>query len=243
MNYLARMKFFSAQTYALERTLVGAVLALCLIIAARSAITGNWRFLFLLWNIALAYVPLAAARHVWRIHIDGSAAHLAGWSILWLLFFPNTFYLVTDFIHLKQRGTVVVWLDMLLLFLAALIGVVTGVASLQCMARVWGRMVTAGWRFVFVPSIAILTAFGIFVGRFLRWNSWHIVTNPTVIVQDLKALFFLNSAEYGAAALFLSATALVIATSYALWEGMCAVPWLKDESREESVPDSKQKPR
>jgi uncharacterized membrane protein len=109
-------------------------------------------------------------------------------GLLWLLFFPNALYLVTDFIHLGRVGGVSIWYDLIMFLCFALAGLLLGLNSLFLMQTVVderaGRL--AGWLFVLVT--VGLAGYGIYLGRFLRWNSWDVFTNPLHLAGDMLAM-------------------------------------------------------
>jgi len=104
-------------------------------------------------------------------------------AFFWLIFFPNAPYILTDFQHLVKLRDVPVWYDVILLLWFAFTGLLLGMVSLFLMQEVirreFGRWV--GWGFVAVVSV--LTSAGVYVGRFLRWNSWDIFRDPTGMAQ------------------------------------------------------------
>ena len=132
--------------------------------------------------------------------ISAAAVKLApryGWLALvltgpiWLLFFPNAPYIVTDFYHLDNRPPVPMWYDIGLIATYAFTGCFLGLASLRTMhelterllARlgIWGKMIS--WLFV---AIALgLSALGIYLGRFGRFNSWDLFSNPFSVVKEI----------------------------------------------------------
>jgi len=133
---------------------------------------------FLIWNLALAWVPLfmavgfaALRRSVWQLP----------WLLGWLVFLPNSVYLVTDLSHLGEGG-VELWRHVLQYGFAAWTGIMLGVVSLRLIhtrtERDYG--VVFGWMLV-VASIG-LCAIGVVIGRFQRWNSWDLVTQPKAVV-------------------------------------------------------------
>lgn len=142
-------------------------------------------FVFLLWNLFLAWLPLFFALLARR-----NAASRLGrwlWGGLWLLFFPNAPYLLTDLLHLGRAGQIPIWYDMIMLFTFALAGLFLGFASLfwlqDLVAKSWNRL--TGW--LFVVAVLGLSSFGVYIGRFLRWNSWDILLNPTSLLRNLAA--------------------------------------------------------
>ena len=147
----------------------------------RIRISGNTDYDFLVWNLFLAWLPLgmsylASSFSKKRRYI---ALTLPIAAILWLLFFPNAPYIVTDLFHLRHpRENVPIWYDTLLINWFAWTGVLLGVFSLFMMhdivRRSFGRII--GW--LFVLSVGTLCGVGIYIGRFLRWNSWDVLLNP-----------------------------------------------------------------
>ncbi|RKH07507.1 DUF1361 domain-containing protein [Corallococcus carmarthensis] len=137
-------------------------------------------FAFLSWNLFLAWAPytLALLARVLIARGLGSPWRLAPLAFGWLALFPNAPYLVTDFIHLRQRPVVPLWFDAALLALFAATGWMLGLLSLEVWKRWleerWGR--TAAWAFVAVTSL--LCGYGIYLGRVERWNSWDVLARP-----------------------------------------------------------------
>jgi uncharacterized membrane protein len=160
--------------------------ALCVaLLVGRVAQTGSLAFLFLPWNLLLAWVPFGCSQLAARLGPRASAARLVPLGLLWLLFFPNAPYLVTDLLHLRARPPVPLWYDLALLTTFAWTGMLLGLASLGgahrlVRARLGGR---AGW--AFVCGSAALSGLGIYLGRFGRWNSWDVVVQPGALFMDL----------------------------------------------------------
>lgn len=159
----------------------GVLLALGLI-AGRIWHTGSITYAFLGWNLFLAWMPLLFA---WLAERAKWGATAVVWSVLWLLFFPNAPYIVTDFVHLAPRPGVPFWYDLMLILTCALVGLLLGLASLGLIhgraARAFGTAV--GWLIVLLACG--LAGVGVAIGRFLRWNSWDALLNPLALVQDL----------------------------------------------------------
>ena len=155
-----------------------------LLLAVRIIITGQLIYIFLAWNLFLAWVPFAISNKL-ENNNTASGWKTGGLFFLWLLFLPNAPYIITDFLHLKQRAPVPYWYDVLLLFSAAFNGLMLGLLSLQSVeifltSKFGSRKATLVILFSF-----FLCAFGIYIGRFLRWNSWDILTNPTDLAKDI----------------------------------------------------------
>ncbi len=155
------------------------------LVVVRVLYSGQINYVFLLWNLFLAWLPLLFALLAIRWQKRPFLALAA--AFLWLLFFPNAPYLVTDLIHLRTFEPVPLWYDLILLLDFALLGLFLGLASLRIMHRlVNGRFgAFAGWSFVlFVLAVGGL---GVYIGRFLRWNSWDLFTRPLALTADIWA--------------------------------------------------------
>lgn len=153
------------------------------LLVVRAFYSGQLLYAFLVWNLILAWLPFLLATVVIMFPVKHYVTFFFG--LLWLLFFPNAPYIVTDLLHLRPRGDVPLWYDMILLFSFALTGLCLAYASLSLMqttvtARWGGR---AGW--LFVLAALALAGLGVYIGRFLRWNSWDVFSNPTSLLLDL----------------------------------------------------------
>jgi uncharacterized membrane protein len=141
---------------------------------ARASVVGP-RFVFLGWNLFLAWVP-------WVVSVS-LRAQQPGWvfwplTLTWLAFFPNAPYLITDFAHLKARPPVPMWFDVLFLAAFAWAGCLWGWDSLWRVHRALTLRIGARWAsFATAVSVA-LCGVGVFLGRFERLNSWELVTDP-----------------------------------------------------------------
>ncbi len=153
--------------------LVAGTFALALLVA-RVLYTGQLTYLFLAWNLWLAVVPLVLAEPE-----RGGPVRF----VLWWLFFPNAPYLVTDLVHLEPRSAPY-WFDIGMLVAFAWAGLLAGSMALERMyARVEGRALRA----LFLGSVALSSGFAIWLGRFLRLNSWDPLLRPwtsLAIVSD-----------------------------------------------------------
>lgn len=154
--------------------------------AARVAATGTPHFGFLLWNLFLALVPLGLSLALARVKDRRLGLAVAAG---WLLFFPNAPYMLTDLIHLKQKDGVPLWFDLILLLSFALVALACGLHSLRGV-HVWFERTFSplvGW--VTVLFSLGLTGFGIYLGRFPRWNSWDVVGRPGELLADIADRF------------------------------------------------------
>jgi uncharacterized membrane protein len=156
---------------------IGLVTALCLVAAdLRRFAEVEPSYGFLHWNLFLAWIPLVLAYAIaWAARREITRPLLPLLALGWIVFLPNAPYLVTDLVHLRELVNVP---NAVVLSLLAFTGLLIGVKSIQLVQGavecLWG--VAAGWRAVQV--IAVLTAFGVYLGRVLRWNSWTILVHP-----------------------------------------------------------------
>lgn len=163
--------------------LVLSSLAAISLLALRMDRVGRPAFAFLVWNLVLAWVPFVLALGVAAVH-RRRGPRLLLWVLGagWLLFLPNAPYILTDFIHLGRSGGVPLWFDAALIGTFAGTGLCLGLASLLVVHHVVearaGRAV--GWA-VAVSSL-LLSAIGVYLGRFPRFNSWDVLTNPQGLV-------------------------------------------------------------
>jgi uncharacterized membrane protein len=176
-----------------RRLVVGSLLAatgFCVaILVARVLFTDTVHFSFLGWNLLLAWIPFGAALVVYDGRRVGRGKwHQIGFAALWLLFFPNAPYIVTDFIHLGRFGDPVpLWVDALLLTAFAWTGLLLGLVSLYLIHTAARAALGTAKAWATVAAAVILGGFGIYLGRFQRWNSWDILSEPGAVLADVVA--------------------------------------------------------
>lgn len=144
--------------------------------------------LFLVWNLFLALIP-----YIISTGLMGTAKVnryvFAIWFGIWLVFLPNAPYIVTDLLHLKNSLTRLMWLDVLVVTSFAYNGLMLFFLSLKDMESLLNIHVPKPMVKMVIPIILLLSAFGMYLGRFLRYNSWEIVQNPFSLLQDIIAIF------------------------------------------------------
>src|ERR1019366_2468091 len=160
--------------------------------ALRMCCTFNFNYIFLPWNLILAWVPLAFAT---RIIKEGNKFKLAAWFFAWFIFFPNAPYIITDFIHLKPRDNFPFWFDSILLYAFAFAGLMPGVVSALLVYKKLKDLVPQYIAKGLMVMVMFFSGYGIYMGRFLRYNSWDILTNPFEILADTAARI-LHPASY-----------------------------------------------
>ena len=160
--------------------LFGMLLSWCAaLLLFRFARSGSLALGFLAWNLFLAAIPAVAAWFFARAMAKGtSLIEKLGWFVIWLVFLPNAPYIITDFVHLSTHPRIPFWYDTALLVSCARTGLLLGYTSIADVQFVIARRFSplAGW--MLVAAAVLLSGFGIYLGRFLRWNSWDTVTSP-----------------------------------------------------------------
>lgn len=155
-------------------------------IAARMAYTGTSGHVWLLWNLVLAWIPFVLALLLYeRARAGAPLGVLVPLGLLWLVFFPNAPYLVTDLKHIGGGGRVPLLYDVLLLSAGAWTGLLLGLTSLFLVHLVVRRRMGAPNAWGLVVGVLVLSSFGIYLGRVLRWNSWDVVANPGPLGAEL----------------------------------------------------------
>jgi len=142
--------------------------------------TGNSFYRFLVWNLFLAWVPLAAALIAHALDRLGAHTPATGAGIVWLVFFPNAPYMLTDYIHLREtpHGSPL-WWDALMLSSFVWTALMLGFFSLYLMQNAWGAYVRSRFVSWLLAALALtLGSFGVYLGRFVHINSWDALLHP-----------------------------------------------------------------
>lgn len=193
MNYLISkvpvLRRYYFEQSELERTLILSCLFSVGLVLFRGVYADNWRYISLIWNLFLAFVPYWISNRVSkRKDYMRSNVKFFAFFICWLLFLPNSFYIITDLFHLRHNVSIPLWYDLATIFSTAWNGLLMGVLSVRQMENIvekkW-NIETGVW---FLYPIMLLNAFGIYLGRYLRFNSWDVVTNPSNLIDEIVYL-------------------------------------------------------
>jgi uncharacterized membrane protein len=217
-----RRWFLQSET---DRLLTSQMCFSCGLVILRMIHAHSLLFVFMIWNLFLAYVPYALSSWLNRRldreerfsgrqldrpltqslsrPIKRRPLFLVAVCLIWLLFFPNAFYMLTDLFHLhdSRNPKVPEWFDLAMIFSFAWNGLLLGVLSLRQMERLledkrlanalFGRRLQVPLPYptaaVVYPVIG-LSALGIYTGRYLRYNSWDIITDPFQLIEDITAM-------------------------------------------------------
>jgi uncharacterized membrane protein len=180
----------------------------------------------MVWNLFLAWLPLIAALAAYNLarrHRRGAWLLVAICAVLWLLFFPNAPYILTDFGNLWPRFNMPFWYDVLMYVAFALSGTFLGLVSLYVMQLIVGRLKGPVASWLFALAALALSAFGVYLGRFPRYNSWDVFTSPQSLllgIWDRLSNPAANIQMFAFTALF----ALVLMSAYLMLFAMVQFP-------------------
>ncbi|MFT9495373.1 DUF1361 domain-containing protein [Anaerosolibacter sp.] len=166
---------------------------------------------YLIWNLFLAWIPLGVSVMMCYFYIFFKPNALRTLLLIflgsiWLLFYPNAPYILTDFIHLSQMKfysgigsyymSFLLWYDFTMICLFVLTGFLLGLFSLYLLHSIVqdGQGNWPGWIFVFVTLF--LSSFGVYLGRFIRWNSWDLIHRPNALLESILASFHAHAMAF-----------------------------------------------
>jgi uncharacterized membrane protein len=167
-----------------------------MLVAFRVHYTSKVTFVFLVWNTILALIPyfISTLLVVYHHRIKSPLILLIPIAV-WLCFFPNAPYILTDLFHLRQRPNVPYWFDLALILFFAWNGLMLGYASLADIHSIlnerFNRLI--GW--IATLGFLVLGGFGIYLGRYLRWNSWDVISSPSGLIEDISSRI-VNPTDY-----------------------------------------------
>ena len=178
----------------------------------KSVLTHNLALWGINWNLFLAWIPIFIV--LWlenkvRINALQKWEVLTG-SLLWLLFFPNSPYIITDLVHLQSLSGNTYWHYQIMIFTYAFVSLACGLLSLYWIQKVWTKVFSLNWSNFFTFGSIMLSGYGIFLGRVQRWNSWdffvhpfsllkhiiHSIKNPTAILMTFEFSLFIGLAYW-----------------------------------------------
>ncbi len=148
----------------------------------------DFRYWFLFWNLALAWLPLLFA---WQLLNHLERSRWLNWvgiilTFVWLGFLPNSFYLISDLIHLKNTGEVSLLFDAVLFISFIFNGFVSGFISLYIVHRELLRRIDRTAAHSIIAGVILLCSFAIYLGRSLRWNTWDVLVKPAGVIFDVS---------------------------------------------------------
>ncbi|HYH36187.1 MAG TPA: DUF1361 domain-containing protein [Candidatus Saccharimonadales bacterium] len=176
---------------------------------------------YLSWNLFLAWLPLLFALRLMTVlkrKLWSSWEALAT-SFLWLIFLPNSFYIISDLIHLRDAANADILYDSVMFISFVFTGLLLGFSSLYLIHLQLRRRLSPRGAGFWVAVTLVLCSAAIYLGRDLRWNSWDILTNPGGLLFDI-ADRVQHPAAYPHMLLIISAFFILLAGMYnVLWRG------------------------
>ena len=175
----------------LEQLLFMSICFSIMMVTARVMYTGSIHFVFLVWNLFLAIIPYAITHFltVKPSWIESKLKFIVAF-IVWILFIPNSFYILTDLYHLNDQHNVPAWFDLLLIISFAWNGLMLGIFSVRQMEKIVEAMLLYRNEILFLYPVMWLNALGVYIGRYMRFNSWDVIANPLSLTGDIIEILF-----------------------------------------------------
>ncbi|MEX1995507.1 MAG: DUF1361 domain-containing protein [Candidatus Saccharimonadales bacterium] len=168
---------------------IGLLSVLCLFLFIfQEVAVGSIRYWFIPENLGLSWLSLLFA---WVLARQLKVRRWASWqnialTILWLGFLPNAWYVLTDFLHIYPSGDTTQLYDIVLLSTLVVSGFIVGFTSLYLVHQELHKRLGARWGLLIIDGVILLSSFAIYLGRFLRWNTWDVVTNPSGVILNVS---------------------------------------------------------
>ena len=140
-------------------------------------------YIFLIWNLFLAWIPYLLSLQFMKLDIRESRVGAALLLLLWILFLPNGPYIITDLIHLRPRAGAPMWYDVLLISTIAWNGLLLTLLSVGNIHRRLQAHVSPMKLWAALFLLFLSAGYGIYLGRFLRLNSWDAFLNPWALMR------------------------------------------------------------
>lgn len=182
-------------------------------------------FGFMCWNLALAWLPLLFAYRLTNVlkHKLWSSWEALAMSMLWILLLPNSFYMITDFIHLQDVKRVDLLFDVLMFTSFVYTGLLVGFTSLYMVHLQLMRRLTPVAASAWIAGVLLICSGAIYIGRDLRWNSWDVLTNPGGLLFDISDRL-LHTASYPQMIVTVTAFFVLLCSMYNLfWQATIAL--------------------
>lgn len=210
--------------YLSTRVRLGLALGFSSLVSIGLYAVGPWNqydpdFIYMVWNIFLAWLGLGATLWLERV------LHRNVWSswyallvtVLWLIFVPNTFYMLTDFIHIHELIPADLVSGVVMLSSFILNGIVLGLISLYIVHRELLKRVKPRLAASLIGAVILVCSFAIYVGRELRWNTWDIIINPSSVLFDVTDRVLHPAAHPGMLHITLGFFVLIASTYIVTW--------------------------
>lgn len=175
-----------------ETLFLGFISTLCFSLSIfRLYYSDSEHFLFLNWNLFLAFIPWMFSSIITIFpSLQRKWIPVTILVMLWLLFFPNAPYILTDLFHLKWAKDMPIWFDTVLILSFAWTGLLFGILSLWDIEQLMAKFIPKKIIPIITTFLLFLGSFGVYAGRYMRWNSWDIIKEPLGMYYELKASMF-----------------------------------------------------
>lgn len=204
---------------------LGSVLAIgfavCLALYGYSIyLNGGLAYVYLIFNLFLATIPLLIA---WRIVIVLGRKRWSAWepltlTLLWVIFLPNSLYMISDYIHLQNMSNKTILYNAVMFSAFIYLALAMGLTSLYLIHQELRKRLHYQTAAIMVALIVLGCCFAIYLGRDLRWNSWDVVTNPGGLLFDISNLL-LKPQKYPDMGRSISSFFVLIGSAYLIaWE-------------------------
>lgn len=151
----------------------------------RYLISGSDEYLFMMWNLFLALAPFVISYFLMQYEALYPRLLVGLCLLTWLVFYPNGPYLITDLIHLRDhRKGPLLWFDVILFFSYAYTGLLLAMQSARHVQDVLIRYLRKWLAVMMISLFFFAVSFGVYLGRFMRWNSWDFIYRPLDIFGD-----------------------------------------------------------
>lgn len=158
-------------------TLSSATFSCVVLLFLRNSIVGNNDYNFLLWNLFLGIIPFLIAFLIDIFYTKLNTFLFLVGSGIWLLFYPNAPYMISDLIHVDKNSSIVLY-DTLIIFSLSILSLFFGFYSLKLIYTILKKKINKKLAIFSIGACILLSSFGIYLGRILRLNSWDVFTKP-----------------------------------------------------------------
>jgi uncharacterized membrane protein len=151
----------------------------------------SYEYWYLLWNLFLAWIPFGLSLWLVKLleHKPWSSWPGMVLSLLWLGFLPNSFYMVSDFLHLQDFQRVNVVFDTVTFASFVITSLFIGYASLYMIhMQLARRLSNQFFTWLIIGGVLLLCSFAIYLGRDLRLNTWDLLISPAAILFDVSGI-------------------------------------------------------
>ena len=186
---MTNLKSIIFNQYKIISLLTASMFLSIFLLMIRMKLTHSFTYIFLVWNLFLAIIPFAITT-ILKSQTQVSKLTLGGWFVMWILFLPNAPYIITDLLHLNNIEGSMLWLDVLLITSFAYNGLILFFLSIIDMQKLILKHFSKTTTNYIINLIFLLTGFGIYLGRFLRYNSWDIIQEPLTLLADVSTMIF-----------------------------------------------------